>query len=98
MPTLLTQRKAASRGPIGEVPVEPPESLARGTLSEGFPRNLGDLLVSSVQAEGLLGRGRPETDGTGAEESYDPVVPRKVGNRHGWNPLEGRGNPTGRPD
>ena len=26
---------------------EPPESLARGTLSEGFPTNVGDLLVSA---------------------------------------------------
>ena len=25
---------------------EPPESLAQGTLSKGFPRNLGELLVS----------------------------------------------------
>ena len=27
---------------------EPPESLARGTLSEGFPTNVGDLLASAV--------------------------------------------------
>jgi hypothetical protein len=44
-----------------------------------------------VQAEVPLGRGRPETDGTGAEESYDPVVPMNVGNRRGRNPPEGRG-------
>jgi len=25
---------------------EPPESLAQGTLTEGFPRNLGELPVS----------------------------------------------------
>jgi hypothetical protein len=48
MPTSLASRKAASREPIGEVLVEPPESLARGTLSEGFPTNVGDLLISAV--------------------------------------------------
>jgi hypothetical protein len=48
MPTSLASRKAASREPLGEVLVEPPESLARGTLSEGFPTNVGDLLVSAV--------------------------------------------------
>ena len=45
---------------------EPPESLARGTLSEGFPTNVGDLLVSIwteivPQAEGdrrVVGRVR----------------------------------------
>ena len=90
MPTPLTQRKAASCGPKGEVRNEPPESLARGTLSKGFSRNLGDLLVSTLQGEVPLGRGRPETNGTGEEESYDLVVPRKVGNWRGRNPLEGR--------
>jgi hypothetical protein len=48
MPTSLASRKAASREPPGEVLVEPPESLARGTLSEGFPTNVGDLFVSAV--------------------------------------------------
>ena len=28
-------------------PGEPPESLARSTLSEGFPMNVGDLLISA---------------------------------------------------
>lgn len=90
MPTLLTQRKAASREPLCEVLVEPPESLARGTLSQGFPRNLGGLLVSPAHAEVPRGRGRPETDGMGGEESYDLIVPMKVGNWHSRNPLEGR--------
>ena len=43
---------------------EPLESLARGTLSKGLPRNLGDLLLSAHRAVGVA-RGRPEghTDG-----------------------------------
>jgi hypothetical protein len=47
---------------------EPPESLARGTLSEGFPTNVGDLRVS---ADGAVphGQGRPKTVGMGAEGS-----------------------------
>ena len=88
---------------------EPPESPARGTLSQGFPRNLGDLSPPPVEAgmvppdpngpghgqpgcadswseEASRGRGtgrqgRPETCGTGTEESYEPIVPMKVGNR-----------------
>jgi hypothetical protein len=47
MPTSFCPRKAVSREPLGEVLDEPPESLARGTLSEGFPTNVGDLLVSA---------------------------------------------------
>ena len=44
-----------------------------------------------LAAEVPRGRGRPETAGTGDEESYDPVVLRKVGNWQRRNPLEGRG-------
>ena len=47
MPTSLASRKAVSREPLCEGLVEPPESLARGTLSEGFPANVGDLRVSA---------------------------------------------------
>jgi hypothetical protein len=68
MPTSLASRKAASREPLSEVLVEPPESLARGTLSEGFPTNVGDLLVSAAAAV-PRGQGRPKTAGTDAEES-----------------------------
>jgi len=68
MPTSSVLRKAASREPLGEVLVEPPESLARGTLSEGFPTNVGDLLVSAAAAV-PRGQGRPETAGMDGEES-----------------------------
>jgi hypothetical protein len=71
--------------------VEPPESLARGTLSEGFPTNLGDLFVPAATSGGTERSRETETAGTGDEESYDPVVPVKVGNWHSRNPLEGRG-------
>jgi len=49
---------------------EPPESLARGTLSKGFSRNLGQprsLLTAIVAEEVVGGRGQPEIadDGLG---------------------------------
>jgi hypothetical protein len=100
---------------------EPPESLARGTLSKGFSRNLGDLPVSFRK----IGYGSPGNKGPGpgryrctwlrerrsiwrrylqsretgdwkeraGEESYEPIVPMKVGNAGGdpGDPLEGRG-------
>jgi hypothetical protein len=43
---------------------EPPESLAQGTLSQGFSRNLGtphSLLAANVAGEVVGGRGQPET-------------------------------------
>ena len=42
--------------------------LARGTLSQGFPTNVGDLFVSAVMVV-PRGQGRPKTAGTGEEES-----------------------------
>ena len=112
---------------------EPPESLARGTLSQGFPRNLGDLSPPPVEAgmvppdrngpghgqpgcadswseEASHGRGtgrqgRPETSGTGEEESYEPIVPMKVGKRRAMRrlvaatrPTEGKGGTNRRSD
>jgi hypothetical protein len=49
---------------------EPPESLAQGTRSQGFSRNLGkphSLLAAKVADEVAGGRGQPETanDGLG---------------------------------
>ena len=45
---------------------EPPESLALGTLSKGFSRNLGKPLSLLWQhAEVVRGRGQPETAGDG---------------------------------
>ena len=48
MPTLLAWRKAASGRPISRGWLEPPESLARGTLPQGLPRNAGELSISSI--------------------------------------------------
>jgi hypothetical protein len=48
---------------------EPPESEARGTLSEGFPRNLGDLDICSSSRGATGHRGRPERPRKGVEES-----------------------------
>ncbi len=48
MPTPLAWRKAVSGNDrYGEVVLESPESPARGMLSQGFPRDLGELLISS---------------------------------------------------
>jgi hypothetical protein len=88
---------------------EPPESLARGTLSKGFSRNLGGLppppardrhwhrltaMGPAPAGMDALARGandaskrrgtapsRETGDGRdGLEESYDSIVPGKVGN------------------
>ena len=125
VPTLLAWRKAASGRALGEFAPGPTESLARGTLSKGFSRNLGELPISSREpgmvhptqrtrpwgygcapagsegrhptAEVPGRRGRPEVAGTGREQSYDPIVPMKVGKRRASAkgrpryPLEGRG-------
>ena len=125
VPTLLAWRKAASGRALGEFAPGPTESLARGTLSKGFPRNLGELPISS-RARGVVhptqtnraqgvgcapagsevrhstaevagGQGRPEAPGTGREQSYEPIVPMKVGKRRASvtgrprDPPEGRG-------
>ena len=47
---------------------EPPESLARGTFSKGFSRNLGkprSLLAAIFAEEVVGGRGQPETANEG---------------------------------
>jgi len=102
---------------------EPSESLAQGTLSQGFPRNLGDLSPPPVEAgmvppdpngpghgqpgcadswseEASHGRGtgrqgRPETSGMGKEESYEPIVPMKVGKRRATCTAVAATRPTG---
>jgi len=51
-------------GPLCEVLSEPPESLARGTLSKGFPRNLRDL--SSPPMTGMV---PPDPKGPGPGRS-----------------------------
>jgi hypothetical protein len=50
-------QKAESGRPPARGRQEPPESLARGTLSQGFAKNLGDLPVSSCK----IGCGLPDT-------------------------------------
>jgi hypothetical protein len=47
VPTWLAWRKAASGRALGEFVPGPTESPARGRLSKGFPRNLGQLPISS---------------------------------------------------
>src|SRR5436190_6097812 len=71
-------------------------------LSRGFPRNPRELSISSRERyrppmETRGGRGRMD------EQSYEPIVPRKVGNRrarggcgHGTHWREGGNNRTSR--
>jgi hypothetical protein len=73
---------------------EPPESLARGTLSEGFPRNLGELLVSCGTRQVLVSEGNQRWRGRAAEQSYEPIVPMMVGNRRATVVVAATG-PTG---
>ena len=60
---------------------EPPESVARGTLSEGFPRNLGELPVSCGIQQVLVIEGNQRWREWAVEQSYEPIVPMKVANR-----------------
>ena len=48
---------------------EPPEFLARGTLSKGFSMNVGDLLVSAAVVVVPRSQARPKAAGMGAEGS-----------------------------
>jgi len=63
---------------------EPPESQARGTLSKGFPRNLGQTSASLATICGgqrvapVKGDRRQSVKDT--EEAYEPVVLMTTGN------------------
>ena len=91
MPTPLGERKAVSGSDrYREVVLGSPESLARGMLPQGLPRNSRELPISSHTTEERLWHGSggtctPRVDRRGhermAEQSYNPIVPTKVGNR-----------------
>ena len=121
MPTPLAWRKAASGRPLARGRQEPPESLARGTLPQGFPRNLGELSSLLLQLRGHGARltatgpapagmgctwpgserasrgkvpaveGDRRRPGRVGEQSYDPIVPVKVGNWGDPGPTGGKG-------
>src|SRR4030042_6253282 len=97
MPTSLASRKAASRDPLCEGLVEPPESLARGTLSEGFPTNVGDLHVSARTGGTAWPR---ETEGhrDGRGGVLDAHSTEEGGELAQPEPTEGKGPTPGRPD
>lgn len=105
MPTLLGARKAASGSDrYSEVVLESPESLARDMLSKGLPRNPRELPILSHTKRNASYPGRyvnPRVDrrehGRMVEQSYNSIVPVKVGNRrasersgHGTHWREGR--------
>jgi hypothetical protein len=61
-------------------PHEPAGVPSPGHALTDSPRTWETSSSPTPIAEVPCGRGRPETVGTGEEESYDPIVPRKVGN------------------
>ncbi len=70
-------------------------------LPKGFPRNQGELPVSSSTWEVPLAKGNRRRTGKMAEQSYEPTVPVKVGNRrapvrggHGTHWREGANRRT----
>ena len=83
MPTSLKWRKAVSgTTAIAKGGPKSPESLARGMFPKGFPRNPGELAISPLIR--AVTRSPRETVGDRGwmdEQSYDPIVPVKVGNR-----------------
>src|SRR6266852_302975 len=79
---------SSTRAPVyGKGGPGSPESLARGMLPRGFPRNPRELLISSHTERNASHIGRyvtpRETGGTrrDAEQSYEPIVPTRAGNR-----------------
>jgi len=75
--------------------VEPgsPESLARGMLPKGFPRNPGELTIFARKIGNAGAKGNRRRLSTDGERSYEPVVPIKVGNRRA--PKGAATEPTG---
>jgi len=49
-------------------------------LLKGFPRNPGELPISSSPWEVPIAKGNRRRPGKMDEQSYDPIVPVKVGN------------------
>ena len=70
-------------GTVRRGPSEPPESRARGTFPKGHPRNPGELPISfRVRAQKVPDvKGDRRRSGRMDEQSYEPIVPVKVGNR-----------------
>ena len=64
-----------------EVAPGSPESLAQSMFPQGFPRNPGELPISSHTGEVHDHKGDRRGYGYMAERSYDPIVPMKVGIR-----------------
>jgi len=50
-------------------------------LPKGFPRNPGELSIPSSLWEVPLAKGNQRRAGRMAEQSYEPIVPVKEGNR-----------------
>ena len=100
----VRRAEGSTRAPVyGKGGPGSPESLDRGMLPRGFPRNPREFLISSHTERNASHIGRyvtpRETGGTrrDAEQSYEPIVPTRVGKPQGFRkerpryPLEGRG-------
>ena len=104
----VRRAEGSTRAPVyGKGVPGSPESLAQGMLPRGFPRNPRELFISSHTERNASHTGRyvnpRETGGTrrDAEQSYDPIVPTRVGNRrassrsgHGTHRREGGNKET----
>ena len=76
---------------------EPPESLARGTLSEGFPTNVGDLLVSAVRGGTAWSR-ETEDRREGQGGVLEARSTKEGGELARPEPTGGKGRTSGRPE
>jgi len=75
---------------------EPPESLARGTLSEGFSTNVGDLRVSAVSGTVWSRETEDCRDGRGGV--VEARTTREGGELAWLGPTGGKGRTPERPD
>jgi hypothetical protein len=98
MSRFLPSPKTVSGQPLCEVGREPPESLARGTLSKRILQELGKASQSPHALQryaAVEGDQRPLP--MGCEESYEPIVPMKMANRRAKDvvaatePIGGKG-------
>jgi len=71
----------------------------RGTGTNGSSRNLGDLRLSPLHGgEGYRQAKETKRVGTEAQESESLVVPKKPGNQHSRDSVEGRGGRMAGPE
>ena len=105
----VRRAEGSTRAPVyGKGVLGSPESLAQGMLPKGFSRNPRELPISSHARERQIshrevrgGKGDQSCHERMAEQSYDPILPLRAGNRrasarsgHGTHRREGGNKPT----